>query len=805
MDHLTIPPGVIPPAITILYRASKENYYHGQGFFDYPSRQGWTENDLRGENNFGQRSNKDVEIFFQTWLYFGLAIEIFKAVGIAVVTEDFLSPSISPVIEHSVVTTRKLPALLMQWEKLYSDCQGSAHPPAWDTIRQILDRVCYFLDRNCTISKKRQMKRQTSPAQSPWPVSDEVSTSIMALGSTLRTAAITYFRIPSLGPNWTTGSSRMLKAALESKFCRSDAALILEDLPIDGHYYFAASEGRDLTYLRAHEQCSDAGCFATINEETYVTRHAPKCSDEKCKTLFERPCLTSFIESVVRVIDGGGTPILYWNEERRQLRVDEYNPMKGFNPFYVAISHIWADGMGNPVQNRLPDCQLRRIQSMVNALDIPDQDGGSSNTKPGSGSPRSVSGFGFWMDTLCIPVGAQYGEQKKLSIRKMRHIYQEASAVLVLDYGMMQSTISLQTASQTAFPVPKARLTAIERCARLYTSNWTRRLWTLQEGLLNNTVFLQWQNGPENLYDLSRARITWEKEARARGVLVSFPIVAASKAVLYFRLFRDIVEMIGAGQAGPEERADLFVPLADALSTRATTRESDETLCLSTVLGLDPKPFLEIENADDNGDVVERRMERFVRMLGTFDAGLVFNSYRKLQRDGVRWAPRSLLQHSSADLGPVTLSDQRATIETVGRFSGLAVRFPGFITRGSSHFGHSRAISIALKEPCNEFIRIELDEGELLPSLGNQKPDCNSRFAVIWPSGDLDQLDPEPCRGIIGQVKADGDYRFDGEDIIIIQYLSGIMISRLKRNLGVRTAEGDMVSFRRQDSWWLIM
>jgi len=37
-------------------------------------------------------------------------------------------------------------------------------------------------------------------------------------------------------------------------------------------------------------------------------------------------------------------------------------------PIYVAISHVWSDGMGNPRQNAMRSCQLLRVQGAVNDL-----------------------------------------------------------------------------------------------------------------------------------------------------------------------------------------------------------------------------------------------------------------------------------------------------------------------------------------------------------------------------------------------------------------------------------------------------
>jgi hypothetical protein len=424
--------------------------------------------------------------------------------------------------------------------------------------------------------------------------------------------------------------------------------------------------------------------------------------------------------------------------------------------------------MGNPAQNRLPDCQLSRIQAMVNELNIPEHD---------SGAPVA-----FWMDTLCIPVGDQYRQQKKQSIRKMRHIYKEAAAVLVLDAWMQSVLLS---------SIP------IERCARLYSGNWIRRLWTLQEGTLNRHVFLQWKDGAESLDALTNARILWEKDAQSRGIIVSFPIIAASKVSLHFLVIQDIVEMIEKGETPPEMRARLYLPLCDVLGPRATTRDSDETLCLSTVLGLDPKPFLDIDNGDDDEDVVQRRMEAFLRTLGEFNSALIFNSYRKLQRDGVRWAPRSLLRHRTADLGPVFLSHQTAQIAAVNQYSGLVVRFPGFLIRGVSRLGSSRGMAVSLVEYDALVVEVLLCEEESMTVVGND----HTQYAVIWPGGDLEQLCQEGCRGIIGEVQPGTDHRTNGEDVTVVRYRCGVMITKGERNVQTE----DVVSVRGQNSWWLVM
>jgi len=59
-------------------------------------------------------------------------------------------------------------------------------------------------------------------------------------------------------------------------------------------------------------------------------------------------------------------------------------PMAGWN--LVAISHVWADRLGNNRANKLPRCQLERLQGLANSL-----------------YKNDYHPVPFWIDTLMIP------------------------------------------------------------------------------------------------------------------------------------------------------------------------------------------------------------------------------------------------------------------------------------------------------------------------------------------------------------------------------------------------------------------
>ncbi|KAL8786308.1 MAG: hypothetical protein Q9195_008268 [Heterodermia aff. obscurata] len=138
-------------------------------------------------------------------------------------------------------------------------------------------------------------------------------------------------------------------------------------------------------------------------------------------------------------------------------------------PSYVAISHVWSDGKGNPHQNFLPACQLQRLQDSANAL-----------------YPSSRQPVPFWMDTLCVPVGKDFRPARNRAINRMKATYKNAEKILVFDS-------SLELVHSTIAPE--------EAVIRLRYSPWSTRLWTMQEGRLGLKVYLQFRDKSKSFDD----------------------------------------------------------------------------------------------------------------------------------------------------------------------------------------------------------------------------------------------------------------------------------------------------------------
>lgn len=137
----------------------------------------------------------------------------------------------------------------------------------------------------------------------------------------------------------------------------------------------------------------------------------------------------------------------------------------------MAVSHVWADGLGNAFENGLPTCQLRMLQTYLGQI--------CEAQSKWSPFGRSAPKFLFWMDTFCIPVQVatpglpisidDLNDVKGKAIDNMNIVYSSSSHTLVLDAELRMIPVSADHPTKLAY---------VQCCG------WTTRSWTLQEGCL---------------------------------------------------------------------------------------------------------------------------------------------------------------------------------------------------------------------------------------------------------------------------------------------------------------------------------
>jgi hypothetical protein len=320
---------------------------------------------------------------------------------------------------------------------------------------------------------------------------------------------------------------------------------------------------------KTHLDCKGRQCLVLkLDDLTYRTSHV--CPSGDCEEVVGDA--TDLFES----LKAGQIPLITYaaepGGEKKSMRLFRCQP--GLR--YVAISHVWRNG--------LPRCQLERLQRLVDALYEPEE--------------RPVP---FWIDTISCPVKPE--EATDLAIMLMRNTYADAHKVLLLDSFIQRGTCS--------------GISDVEIALRIVSSGWTRRLWTLQEGVLAKRLLVQFSDRTVD-YDALHQRLKsgprWSE----------------------YTLICNLLDEIRSAWKRPDlVSSGLFVDFASSvLRYRATSVATDEALCLTTLAQLKMEQVLGLEPA--------QRMKKFWELL-PIPAKIVFRTGDTLDEDGWRWAPRSLL------------------------------------------------------------------------------------------------------------------------------------------------------------------
>lgn len=251
----------------------------------------------------------------------------------------------------------------------------------------------------------------------------------------------------------------------------------------------AESSTKWINIFKSHDKCTSEKCFFRSVEAdgtTYKTQHHPSCHDKDSpepKTCTQiGPDLLLLKQEIRR----GNIPLLEYKIDnmtgQKVVNVVEHTPYKS----YATISHVWADGYGNPAANELWTCQLDFFKTLIEKGNLKD---------PQQQNPL------FWIDTLAIPVHDDSKEERRMAIRKIHEIYTNAKFTIVIDNGLNQMS-SGSTYQETAM--------------RILASGWMRRLWTLQEAYLSRRLLFAFADEElRNLDDLE------ELYPQANNVLTS--------------------------------------------------------------------------------------------------------------------------------------------------------------------------------------------------------------------------------------------------------------------------------------------
>ncbi|OJD36942.1 het domain protein [Diplodia corticola] len=664
--------------------------YDGGPWLGYPSRNGWRRpgsDHLFIPESHGPR--------LECWLYFGVLHAVF---GSGVVRhDDFLRYDAADGRQY--LTTANL------WRYVDAALAGSAFGPGGKKTKTKTNSdgasppapAPALLGPSCTQSDWEAIENQLgemlllhgrSPATSL--LRPAMAFAIRVLHATLfllvrETLGLRHFRavlLPQAASRDAWADARMRE---QLGWCPSEVACFSNFRSVlPQAYALQLGERRRGRTTRAgveagaaggHARCTAARCVVDqVVPGTYVTGH------------YEGGCRCGFVgvpvEEVKAVLRKGGIPIVRvrrGGEGEGQggplvLEVGAHRPGRN----YVAVSHVWKDGMGNEEANALPECHLVRLKAMAARLlweraNVPGAWDNPVSALHVSGRHLLHAAMSlahtpeqdtwFWMDTLCVPLDE---ETKKMAIRGMKKVYERAHRVMIVDAELEDTAVS---------DVPKEEI----MLRILACSGWMRRLWTLQEGLAaRRRLYVVFKDKIVNVPDM--ADKLWLKHHHGKFHALQAP-VAHDAYSLWFQWFRTVTSSYStfdkvldkAVPMGKENEIiakphDLVSMSWSNVAARDTTKDEDRPVVFANIVNLDPKAILDIKkNAPE-------RMRAFYGMLSHFSQEIIFLPGERYGEEGWRWALQRCMSQDDQVYG--------RTLETPVKIlrEGLLTVLPGFTT-----------------------------------------------------------------------------------------------------------------------------
>jgi len=335
------------------------------------------------------------------------------------------------------------------------------------------------------------------------------------------------------------------------------------------------------------------------------------------------------------IVQRGGTPLLRLTYDRYgapMLTVEEATT----SSMYIAISHVWSGGLGNPKANVLPLCQLRQLAGNLDKV--------LCKIRPASSKLRDWLAPArdplFWMDTLCIPVRYQSCENasetkssretRQRAINGMQEIYNGAMAVLVLDPGLQK----LDSCNSTH-----------QIYAHILTSSWMSRCWTFEEASMANEMFVQLKDQPYRLQmhqPTQRSKVLNFRETLSgymQKEMMSWtndlPLAGGNSFSAHDGMGRQTITR-------PYPRR--FTRLYNTILRRSTSRESDRLIILSTMLNFRPIDVAKLSP--------EQRLSRVIGSMECLPVDLLYMDHEPELPYNVRrsWLPmKRMIDHIPAE------------------------------------------------------------------------------------------------------------------------------------------------------------
>ena len=530
----------------------------------------------------------ELHSFLQAWLFFGL---LYTVLGDSFDRNEFITTILDGEEERLVITTTSLLPRLEAWEH---------------EIRQ---------DENLLVHTYEHIAEYLNVAYACLAIRYSIIDNDFKLHLASVAETIGYTASKACKVAWTDRPERSLiplgwgdtisedfrKTVLFERggCCPSQWQMFAQEFKSPHSLRIVADTFREDADRSQHRACDAQQCQARRpSQHGKITRHV----DDSCQ------CAYVYVEEahLAECLDKGSLPLIRIRHEMGPDTVSVEVIPSTSSSSYVALSHVWADGLGNHDATALPRCQILRLKGLIDRL----------NLSVTLGGQRIEPEMLLWCDTICCPVVSEDAKRKALS--QMRRTYVEASVVLVLESSFTKLRVK--------------NMNLCEASLRVVLSRWMTRLWTLQEGALparSNRLLFQFEDRAVRIWTL------YHHVATVSHKTIQWRAIASD----IIRRLHTFTDLFSVEEDSPGRQAGHFRDVMSGLQHRSVTVPSDEPILIATLLALDVGKVLEKPLPD--------RMNALWRLLGVSPQGiprdLPFHMGPKLSEPGLRWAPQSLL------------------------------------------------------------------------------------------------------------------------------------------------------------------
>lgn len=533
----------------------------------------------------------DLTRVLQHWLYFGL---ISRCVGAGI--------AVWPFHDHGRLNSRTLPGLLQSIQRSSSELATELR-----TVESDLRQFLIDIPRTYPTAQTGDRTAAEEVVLSIRVLTDSVW---RVLHNDAEHAEDRFMRHHEKYENdfasaALCGTVLRRRMSWEAGWCRSQVSMILRTFSTSYAYYVSAIRPDQVQHNGPnHRYCTDDRCNLRRDEKEYQYAHTEKCQHQgnmNCEML-QAP-----LNDIMKILGAGG--ILLIRLESNQLVATRAK----YGLPYVAATHVWSGGLGNPKGNAMPACQLREMAELTASSRKAIQ-----SLKPGT-TPEQVlpavwetivnplrlirepSPNWFWIDTLNIPRVDEsqerqeeneiVGTRRTNAIDVMTQTYAAADSAIVLDPELRQ--LQLKWYQRTTDPdSEEADLVLLEIFSWILVSSWMTRCWTFQEGAMAKELLVKLS---EDLFPMRSARqdtLTRNRRRLQNSEYSDLHDMLDESSSWFSRLpaTREVDGRVGRKEIseGDSGQPEVFTRIWNDLAARSSSRTVDRLAIFSLLVDIRP-------------------------------------------------------------------------------------------------------------------------------------------------------------------------------------------------------------------------